>query len=161
MNTPGSAPTATSDRWIALAFLTFSALTSVIDTSVMTVVTPTIAQSFHASLEAVEWTTSSYALVFGATMLLWGKLGAIFGYQHMFILGNLTFALGSVLVGWSPTIELMIAMRAFQGVGAAMLNPAAIALIACCSPDATARSASVSATCLAGSARNTSAGAGP
>ncbi len=64
MNTPACAPTATSDRWIALAFLTFSALTSVIDTSVMTVVTPTIEQAFHASLEAVEWTTSSYALVF-------------------------------------------------------------------------------------------------
>src|SRR4029434_7952481 len=107
MNTPVCAPTTTSDRWIALAFLTFSALTSVIDTSVMTVVTPTIAQSFHASLEAVEWTTSSYALVFGATMLLWGKLGAMLGHRHMFILGNLTFALGSVLVGWSPTIALI------------------------------------------------------
>ena len=130
MNTPVCAPTTTSDRWIALAFLTFSALTSVLDTSVMTVVTPTLAQSFHASLEAVEWTTSSYALVFGATMLLWGKLGAMFGHRHMFILGNLTFALGSVLVAWSPTIALMIAMRALQGVGAAMLNPAAIALIA-------------------------------
>ena len=80
MNTPACAPTATSDRWIALAFLTFSALTSVIDNSVMTVVTPTIEQSFHASFEAVEWTTSSYALVFGATMLLWGKLGAMFGH---------------------------------------------------------------------------------
>ena len=130
MHTPVCAPTTTSDRWIALAFLTFSALTSVIDTSVMTVVTPTIAQAFHASLEAVEWTTSSYALVFGATMLLWGKLGAMFGHRRMFILGNLTFALGSVLVGWSPTINLMIAMRTLQGVGAAMLNPAAIALIA-------------------------------
>jgi hypothetical protein len=83
MNTPACAPPATSDRWVALAFLTFSALTSVIDTSVMTVVTPTLAHSFHASLEAVEWTTSSYALVFGATMLLWGKLGAMLGHQHM------------------------------------------------------------------------------
>ena len=104
MNTPAFAPTATSDRWIALVFLTFSALTSVIDNSVMAVVTPTIEQSFQASLEAVEWTTSSYALVFGATMLLWGKLGAMFGHRRMFILGNLTFALGSALVGWSPTI---------------------------------------------------------
>jgi predicted MFS family arabinose efflux permease len=65
MNPPGSAPTAMSDRWIALAFLTFSALTSVIDNSVMTVVTPTIEQSFQASLEAVEWATSGYALVLG------------------------------------------------------------------------------------------------
>jgi EmrB/QacA subfamily drug resistance transporter len=130
MNTPASAPTVTSDRWIALAFLTFSALTSVIDNSVMIVVTPTLETSFHASLEAVEWTTSSYALVFGATMLLWGKLGAMFGHRRMFILGNLTFALGSTLVGWAPTIALMIAMRAVQGLGAAMLNPAAIALIA-------------------------------
>jgi EmrB/QacA subfamily drug resistance transporter len=54
----------------------------------------------------------------------------MFGHRRMFILGNLTFALGSVLVAWSPTIALMIAMRALQGVGAAMLNPAAIALIA-------------------------------
>jgi MFS family permease len=130
LNNESSAPTATSDRWIALAFLTFSALTSVIDNSVMVVVTPTIEQYFHASLEAVEWATSAYALVFGATMLLWGKLGAMFGHRRMFILGNLTFALGSILVGWSSTIELLIAMRALQGLGAAMLNPAAIALIA-------------------------------
>jgi EmrB/QacA subfamily drug resistance transporter len=130
MHTPGSAPTAPPDRWIALAFLTFSALTSVIDNAVMTVVTPTLEHSFQASLEAVEWATSGYALVFGATMLLWGKLGAMFGHRRLFILGNLTFALGSALVGWSPTIDLLIAMRALQGLGAAMLNPAAIALIA-------------------------------
>ena len=55
MTTSACAPTATSNRWLALAFLTFSALTSVLDTSVMPVFTPTLAPAFHASLEAVEW----------------------------------------------------------------------------------------------------------
>jgi len=118
------------NRWAALGFITLAVMTSVIDNSVMTVATPSIASSFHATLEAVEWASSSYALVFGATMLLWGKLGALHGHRRMFIAGNLVFAVGSMLVGASPTIGTMIAMRALQGVGAAMYNPASIALIA-------------------------------
>jgi EmrB/QacA subfamily drug resistance transporter len=96
----------------------------------MTVSTPTISRTFHASLLQVEWTTTIYALFFGATMLLWGKLGAIYGHRRLFIFGNLIFALGSGLVGCSWNIGMMVAMRALQGVGAAMFNPAAIALIA-------------------------------
>src|SRR5262249_48181609 len=119
-----------ANRWAALGFITLAVMTSVIDNSVMTVATPSIASSFHATLEAVEWASSSYALVFGATMLLWGKLGALHGHRRMFIAGNLVFAVGSMLVGASPTIGTMIAMRALQGVGAAMYNPASIALIA-------------------------------
>jgi EmrB/QacA subfamily drug resistance transporter len=104
-------------------------LTSVVDSSVMTVVTPTIAQTFHAALPVVEWTTTVYSLFFGATMLLWGKMGSIFGHRHLFIAGSALFAVGSALVGWSPNMGTMIAMRALQGTGAAMFNPAAIALI--------------------------------
>lgn len=96
----------------------------------MTVSTPTISRSFHASLLQVEWTTTIYSLFFGATMLLWGKLGGMFGHRRLFILGNLVFALGSGLVGCSSSITMMVAMRALQGMGAAMFNPAAIALIA-------------------------------
>lgn len=122
---PPSPPT----HWVGLSFLTLAVLTSVVDSSVMTVVTPTISRNFHASLPVVEWTTTIYSLFFGATMLLWGKLGAIFGHRRLFVIGSLLFAAGSALVGWAPNIGLMIAMRAVQGVGAAMFNPAAIALI--------------------------------
>ena len=108
---------------------TLAVLTSVVDSSVMTVVTPTISKTFHSPLPVVEWTTTIYSLFFGATMLLWGKMGSIFGHRSLFIFGSIVFALGSALVGWAPNIGTMIAMRALQGTGAAMFNPAAIALI--------------------------------
>jgi EmrB/QacA subfamily drug resistance transporter len=126
MTTANKAP---SPHWIGLGFLTLAVLTSVVDSSVMTVVTPTISKTFHASLPVVEWTTTIYSLFFGATMLLWGKMGSIFGHRHLFVAGSTLFAVGSALVGWAPNIGMMIAMRALQGTGAAMFNPAAIALI--------------------------------
>jgi EmrB/QacA subfamily drug resistance transporter len=95
----------------------------------MTVVTPTISKDFHATLPVVEWTTTIYSLFFGATMLLWGKMGSMFGHRRLFVVGSALFAAGSALVGWAPNIGTMIAMRALQGTGAAMFNPAAIALI--------------------------------
>jgi EmrB/QacA subfamily drug resistance transporter len=116
-------------HWIGLGFLTLAVLTSVVDSSVMTVVTPTISANFHASLPVVEWTTTIYSLFFGATMLLWGKMGSMLGHRRLFVAGSALFALGSALVGWAPNIGTMIAMRALQGTGAAMFNPAAIALI--------------------------------
>jgi EmrB/QacA subfamily drug resistance transporter len=122
-------PVSTTGHWIGLGFLTLAVLTSVVDSSVMTVVTPTISKTFHATLPAVEWTTTIYSLFFGATMLLWGKMGSLFGHRRLFIVGSGLFALGSALVGWAPNIGMMIAMRALQGTGAAMFNPAAIALI--------------------------------
>jgi EmrB/QacA subfamily drug resistance transporter len=122
-------PANASGQWIGLGFLTLAVLTSVVDSSVMTVVTPTISKTFHASLPVVEWTTTIYSLFFGATMLLWGKMGSLFGHRRFFIAGSLLFALGSALVGWAPNMGMMIAMRAVQGTGAAMFNPAAIALI--------------------------------
>jgi EmrB/QacA subfamily drug resistance transporter len=118
-----------ASHWTGLAFLTLAVLTSVVDSSVMTVVTPTISKAFHASLPSVEWTTTIYSLFFGATMLLWGKMGSLFGHRRMFVMGNILFAAGSALVGWAPNLGTMIAMRALQGTGAAMFNPAAIALI--------------------------------
>jgi EmrB/QacA subfamily drug resistance transporter len=116
--------------WCALGFLTLAVLTSIVDTSVMTVSTPSIAKAFGAHVSLVEWNTTIYSLLFGSTMLLWGKLGEMYGHKYMFVIGNAIFALGSALVGMSPTVGTMIASRALQGVGAAMLNPSAIALIA-------------------------------
>jgi MFS family permease len=116
--------------WGGLAFLTLAVLTSIVDTSVMTVSTPAITRDFGANLADVEWSSTIYSLFFGATMLLWGKLGGTFGHRRLFVAGNLVFAVGSALVGLSPNIAVMIAMRAVQGMGAAMVNPAAIALIA-------------------------------
>ena len=96
----------------------------------MTVSTPAIAKAFGSVLEEVEWNTTIYSLIFGATMLLWGKLGGMYGHKKLFVCGNAVFALGSAMVGLSPSIGVMIASRALQGIGAAMLNPSAISLIA-------------------------------
>jgi EmrB/QacA subfamily drug resistance transporter len=117
-------------RWKAVAVLAIAVLVTTLDSSVMTVTTPTIQRSFGASLQALEWATTIYALLFGATMILWARLGKRYGQREMFILGIVLFGVSSLLVGLSSSIGVMVAMRALQAIGAAMINPAAIALVA-------------------------------
>jgi len=118
------------NRWKAIAVLAIAVLVTTLDSSVMTVTTPTIQRSFGASLQALEWATTIYALLFGATMILWARLGKRYGQREIFILGIVLFGVSSLLVGLSSSIGVMVAMRALQAIGAAMINPAAIALVA-------------------------------
>jgi EmrB/QacA subfamily drug resistance transporter len=118
------------NRWKAIVVLAIAVLVTTLDSSVMTVTTPTIQRSFGASLQALEWATTIYALLFGATMILWARLGKRYGQREIFILGIVLFGVSSLLVGLSSSIGVMVAMRALQAIGAAMINPAAIALVA-------------------------------
>jgi len=127
-----STPIATQrqSRFKAVGILTIAVLITTLDTSVMTVTTPTVQKVFGASLQMLEWTTTIYALFFGATMLLWSRIGEVYGHRQIFVIGVFLFGAGSLLVGLAPSIGFMIGMRALQALGAAMVNPAAITLVA-------------------------------
>jgi MFS family permease len=160
------------NRWKAIIVLAIAVLVTTLDSSVMTVTTPTIQRSFGASLQALEWATTIYALLFGATMILWARLGKRYGQREIFILGIVLFGVSSLLVGLSSSIGVMVAMRALQAIGAAMINPAAIALVALMFNESerplaygiNSTSASVGvalASMMAAPRRNMSAGVGP
>ncbi len=122
---------ATQDRkrWYALLILSLSLMLTIIDGTVVNVAIPTIRAEFDATLQGVEWVNSIYSLVFAATLILWGKVGDLYGRRLLFLLGLSMFGVGSILVGASSSIGMLVAMRVLQGIGAAMLAPSTLSII--------------------------------
>lgn len=111
--------------WLALigAFLT------VLDTGIVFTGTVKLAQDLHLNASQLSWVQVAYALTYAGFMLIGGKLGDIYGRKRLFIIGLSIFALGSLLVGISNDSTMIIGSRAFQGIGAAILQPTCLAII--------------------------------
>ena len=116
-------------QWLTLFVLCLSVLIAVVDVTVVNVTIPAIRADFNVELSQVEWIVAAYALVFAAFIITWGKLGDQFGRRRMFIAGLITFIAGSLVVGFAPSLGVMIAGRVIQGMGAAMLSPATLSLL--------------------------------
>jgi len=124
-----SARTASSQRTTLLAaslalFLVF------LDNTIVNVALPTIQRKLTASPDALEWTASAYVVAFAALILFGGALGDRYGHKRMFLLGLLTFGGGSVAAALARSSGALVAGRAVQGVGAALLAPLSLALLA-------------------------------
>src|SRR5215207_3763762 len=116
-------------RWIALLILSMSLMLIVIDSTIVNIAFPTIRATFGASFADAEWINSIYSLVFGAALITWGKLGDQYGRRNIFIAGAALFGLSSAGVGFAPSIGVAVAMRALQGMGAAMMSPSTLSII--------------------------------
>lgn len=116
-------------RWIALLILSLSLTLIVIDSTIVNIAFPTIRATFGASYADAEWVNSIYSLVFGAALITWGKLGDQFGRRNIFVAGALVFVIASAGVGFAPTIGSVIAFRALQGMGGAMMSPSTLSII--------------------------------
>jgi EmrB/QacA subfamily drug resistance transporter len=110
-----------------------------IDSSAVNVALPTIQRELGASAAQAQWVVESYALFLAALLLVGGMLGDRFGRKRIFVLGTVLFAATSVWCGLSPTIEMLIVARAAQGVAAALLTPASLAIISAAFSDETER----------------------
>ena len=124
-----STPANNSRRWIALGILSMSLMLIVIDSTVVNIAFPSIRATFNAPFSDAEWVNSIYSLVFGAALITWGKLGDQYGRRTIFIIGAALFALSSLGVGLAPTIGVMIAFRALQGLAGAMMSPSTLSII--------------------------------
>ncbi len=116
-------------RWIALLLLSLSLVLIVADSTIVNIAFPSIRKTFGASFADAEWVNSIYSLVFGAALITFGKLGDQYGRRRIFILGAITFLVGSVGTGFASSIGMMIAFRAVQGLGAAMMSPSTLSII--------------------------------
>jgi EmrB/QacA subfamily drug resistance transporter len=110
-----------------------------IDSSAVNVALPTLQRELGASAAQAQWVVESYALFLAALLLVGGVLGDRFGRKRIFILGTVLFAAMSVWCGLSPNIEMLIVARAAQGVAAALLTPASLAIISAAFNDETER----------------------
>jgi EmrB/QacA subfamily drug resistance transporter len=121
-------------RWILVATVLGSSLTF-IDGSALGVALPAIQRDLDAGPAAAQWISNAYLLTLGALVLIGGAAGDRFGRKRIFLIGVVLFALSSVACGLAPTAPLLIAGRAVQGIGAALLTPGALALIGATFPE--------------------------
>ena len=115
---------------VALIVIAFAQLMVVLDTTIVNVALPSIQRGLGFSATGLEWVVNAYALAFGGLLLLGGRAGDLFGRRRMFIAGVLLFAGGSLAGGLASAPWWLIAARAFQGAGAAIVAPTALSLIA-------------------------------
>ena len=115
-------------RWVLLATILGSGLAG-IDATVVNIALPAIGDDFDVGLSALQWTITAYTLTLAALILLGGSLGDRFGRRRVFVVGVVWFAASSLLCGLAPTAPLLIAARALQGVGGALLTPGSLAMI--------------------------------
>lgn len=100
-----------------------------LDATVVNVAVPTIGRSLHASLAGLQWTVTAYTLTLAGLMLIGGSLGDRLGRRRIFVTGVAWFALASALCGFAPDTGVLIAARALQGIGGALLAPGSLAII--------------------------------
>ncbi|MEI6106330.1 MAG: MFS transporter [Opitutae bacterium] len=117
-----------SVRW-ALASLSLSMLLSSLDTSIANVALPTLAKAFTASFQGVQWVILAYLLVITTLIVSVGRLGDIIGRRRLLLGGIFLFTAASVLCGFAPTLWLLIAARAAQGLGGAIMMALTMALV--------------------------------
>ena len=111
--------TTSSDRW-ALVSLSLAILLSSLGTSIANVALPSLAQAFDAPFQQVQWIVLAYLLAITTLIVSVGRLGDIVGRRRLLLAGLLLFTVASVLCGIAPTLWLLIAARAAQGLGAAI-----------------------------------------
>lgn len=129
----------TAARWVLLATVLGSGV-AFLDGTIVNVALPVIAKDLDASLTDLQWVLDAYLVTLSALVLLGGSLGDRFGRKRVFLLGLYGFTAASALCGLAPNVELLIAARSVQGVGAALLVPGSLAIIsAVFDPDDRAR----------------------
>src|ERR1035437_7823741 len=117
-------------RGWTLAIVSIGLFMVVLDNLVVNVALPSIHRDLGASIQALEWTVNAYVLAYAVLLLTGAALGDRFGRRRMFIAGIVLFTLSSAASAVAPSIDLLIAARALQGIGAAIVTPLTLTLLA-------------------------------
>ncbi len=131
-------------RWtlVAVALATFMTL---LDNNIINVAIPTMQRDLHLSQSGIEWVVSAYILVFAGLLLAGGRLADVFGRKRLFAIGLGIFTVASLAAGLSGQVDLLIASRALQGLGAALVTPTTLAIITSSYPEPKEQAAAVGA----------------
>jgi EmrB/QacA subfamily drug resistance transporter len=116
-------------RWLALAVIVAAQFMVVLDVAIVNVALPSIKTDLHFSQESLQWVITAYSILFGGALLLGGRLADLLGRRRLFAIGMVIFTVSSLLDGlaWSETS--LIVFRSLQGLGAALLSPAALSIL--------------------------------
>ena len=119
----------TQRKWLALALLAAVQFMVVLDIAIVNVALPSIQTDLGFSQENLQWVISAYALLFGGLLLLGGRAADLLGRRRLFIIGTIVFSAASLLSGFAWSDDALIVARAFQGLGAAIITPAALSIL--------------------------------
>src|SRR4051794_5249116 len=117
------------NKWLALALLALTQFVIVLDASIVNVALPSIGKALDFAQDDLSWVVNSYTLFFGGFLLLGGRLADLLGRRLMFMSGLIVFALASLAGGLAQSELWLIVARAVQGLGAAMVSPAALSIV--------------------------------
>jgi EmrB/QacA subfamily drug resistance transporter len=121
--------TADRTRWIALLVLCLGDLMIVLDTTIVNVALPSIRDDLGFTDSSLAWVVNAYLLTFGGFLLLGGRLGDLFGHRKLFVAGVALFTAASLVCGLATTQGVLVAARAVQGVGGAVVSAVALSLM--------------------------------
>ncbi|MGZ4350674.1 MAG: MFS transporter, partial [Solirubrobacteraceae bacterium] len=116
-------------RWRAFALLAIAYFMTIIDLTIVNVSLPTIGRDLHFSDTSLQWVVTAYALTFGGFLLLGGRAADLLGRRRMLMLGLALFTAASLGCAVATTEAVLIATRAVQGMGAAVMLPAALSIV--------------------------------
>jgi EmrB/QacA subfamily drug resistance transporter len=116
-------------RWLALVLLAAAQFMVVLDASIVNVALPSIKDDLHFSQENLQWVVNAYVLFFGGFLMLGGRAADLLGRRRVFIAGMIVFAAASLAGGLANSEGFLIVARAVQGLGAAIVSPAALAIL--------------------------------
>jgi EmrB/QacA subfamily drug resistance transporter len=116
-------------RWKALAVVCAAFFMTVLDVSIVNVALPSIGEALHFSRDSLQWVITAYAITFGGFLLLGGRAADLFGRRRVFVVGVIVFTIASFLCGLAWSEGVLIAARALQGFGAAIISPAALSIV--------------------------------
>src|SRR5947209_1326321 len=119
----------TSNRWVVLLIACLAQFMVILDATVVNVALPSIQRGLHFSSSNLQWVVNAYTLIFGGFLLLGGRVSDLIGRKRLFMIGVALFSLASLLNGLASSSTMLIAGRGLQGLGAALLSPAALSII--------------------------------
>jgi EmrB/QacA subfamily drug resistance transporter len=118
-----------NSRWLAFAVLSLGSFMIVLDTTIVNVALPTIREDLGFSAASLAWVVNAYMLFFGGFLLLGGRLGDLYGHRRLFAAGIVVFTVASLAAGMASSQEILIAARAAQGLGGAIVSAAGLSLM--------------------------------
>jgi MFS family permease len=121
--------------WLSVAVVCIAQLMVVLDATIVNVALPSIQHGLKLSADNLQWVINAYTLTFGGLLLLGGRLADLFGRRRLFFAGVILFSAASLVNGLASSSVMLIASRAVQGMGAALVSPAALAIVNTTFPD--------------------------
>jgi EmrB/QacA subfamily drug resistance transporter len=118
-----------TNRWLILVIACLAQFMVVLDATVVNVALPSIQRGLHFSPSSLQWVVNAYTLIFGGFLLLGGRAGDLVGRKRLFLIGTGLFTAASLLNGLAQSSAMLIAGRGLQGLGGALLSPAALSII--------------------------------